>query len=361
MSAIQVSATTKKPLLAFIDHSFHLASGSSRFFIEVLEAEYSVTVFYDRRWEGKDGVDVDKIVRGGFETIVYWQSLGTLHDLIRLRRMNVVWVPMFDEVDEHPPVFWTLVGALGLKVICFSEALHARLSGRRIESVVVRYFPEPSPMSVAYDGVRVFLWQRCTEIAWPLVRNLISGAPIVEVVIKNDPDLGERFVPPPASDVELFNIRVVDDVKISEKTSTEAYQRMLFRCNVFIAPRLREGIGLSVLEAMATGMCVIAHDAPTMNEYIKSGDTGYLWSGPNPEPVDLMKFEEVGRRAQNNVREGHKHWLASLAALRKFIAIPAARRTIKPSLVGAVVGYSAWRLFRLFLRGRIARRAGTHG
>ena len=48
----------------------------------------------------------------------------------------------------------------------------------------------------------------------------------------------------------------------------------LSSCNIFIVPRMFEGIGLTFLEAMASGMFVISSDTPIMNEYISHKNNG---------------------------------------------------------------------------------------
>jgi glycosyltransferase involved in cell wall biosynthesis len=45
---------------------------------------------------------------------------------------------------------------------------------------------------------------------------------------------------------------------------------------VLLFPTKLEGLGLPLFEALASGMPVIATDAPPMNEYILQGPTGYL-------------------------------------------------------------------------------------
>ena len=79
----------------------------------------------------------------------------------------------------------------------------------------------------------------------------------------------------------------------------------------YIAPRVQEGIGMSFLEAMARGRCVVAADHPTMNEYIEHGKTGFLFQPDAVIPLEYSK-EQV-RIIQQNTRDfmqaGYEHWL----------------------------------------------------
>lgn len=67
-------------------------------------------------------------------------------------------------------------------------------------------------------------------------------------------------------------------------------QQYIQKSALYFAPRKYEGIGMSFLEAMASGRCVIAPDYPTMNEYIKNGETGYLYNFKRPQKI---KFDDI--------------------------------------------------------------------
>ena len=58
----------------------------------------------------------------------------------------------------------------------------------------------------------------------------------------------------------------------------EEYADLLGSCGLFAAPRRKEGIGLSFLDAMARGAFVLGYDSPTMNEYIRHAETGWLFN-----------------------------------------------------------------------------------
>jgi len=54
------------------------------------------------------------------------------------------------------------------------------------------------------------------------------------------------------------------------------YEKILCSKQIYIAPRIKEGIGLSFL-SMAAGRVVVAPNFPTMNEYIIHTENGYLY------------------------------------------------------------------------------------
>lgn len=71
--------------------------------------------------------------------------------------------------------------------------------------------------------------------------------------------------------------------------SKEEYSESIESCDWFVAPRLSEGIGMSFLDALALGVPVIAHDFPTMSEYVIKDVNGVLTDFDNDRKILLSK------------------------------------------------------------------------
>ena len=106
------------------------------------------------------------------------------------------------------------------------------------------------------------------------------------------------------------------------------YDALVERSNVYLAPRLSEGIGMGFLEAMANGMLVLAADAPTHDETISNWISGILFNPATPHHIDVAgSAARMGRMAWKTCELGHAKWLASLSSVVEFI-----RSTPRPSL-----------------------------
>ena len=138
--------------------------------------------------------------------------------------------------------------------------------------------------------------------------------------------------------------------------SPEEYAKVLRRCNIFLAPRAFEGIGLSFLEALSLGMAVVAPDNPTMNEYISSGENGYLYDMAKPIAPSWSDARGWGEEARRQCIEGREEWLRSVPALMDFLLTPrahAGRRSHDRQRTRAIVrswpGYVGYSVRKLLL------------
>lgn len=321
-----------KEKLAFIDHSFHQKSRATAFLVDLLEKEYHVTVFWDRSWQRKPRVDLNKIVETGFRTVVFFQIVHypkRVFDV--LRGLNVIVVPMYDACHDLSDSYWQKFA--GFKFLNFSRTLHEKFESLGYVSQYVQYFPPagaypaPALRSARSAGPAGFLWQRTEEIAWDRVKRVIQGTPFERFHIHNAPDPAgsnakegrEVYRPAVPSDEEKERYNITVSRWFPQRKD---YFGRLRDFNIYFAPRKYEGIGMSFLEAMGMGKCVVAPANPTMSEYIRHGETGLLYDPDNPEPLDFSQAAEIGANAAQYVKDGYKKWEASAKTLLSFIKTP---------------------------------------
>jgi len=89
---------------------------------------------------------------------------------------------------------------------------------------------------------------------------------------------------------------------------------------IYIAPRLKEGIGMAFLEQMAMGKCVVAHGDATMDEYIVDGKTGIIVNMRAPRRISKEEIDLVRSHMQNAAKEMHLCWLADEERLLSFFS-----------------------------------------
>jgi len=311
--------------IAFLGHSYHRKTGSSGFFLDLLERQAGVERFWDEAWHGGDPLDVDAIARGGFDAIVVWQLEVAASRLARSGHPNVTFVPMYDGCHALPDSYWLELGAI--KVLCFCTALWERLGRLGLRVRRVQFFPEPAPVERgdASTAPRGYFWQRQQDITWRTVRQILgesrfSGFTLCQAL---DPTYG-AFVAPADEEVARYSIGFS-----GWHGDRRAALAHLAAHDVYFAPRLREGIGMSFLEAMASGAAVVAADRPTMNEYVVHGVNGLLYDPDHPRPLDFTSHRALGRRALRTVEVGRAKWLRSTPGMIRFVLEPTAAHPAK--------------------------------
>jgi hypothetical protein len=296
---------TRRPRVALVDHSYHRITGSSRFFRDVLTGACDVVDVDLEQWRGGTQLTAAVVDALEVDVAVFFQVLPPLRDLLRLRT-PAVWVPMYDTAARRSGAFWRVLAAGGLRVVSFSRALSRRARSHGADVWDFTYYPDPSRFRAAAPqgaaGPRVLLWDR-GEVDFGTLRALLDDQPVEHIIVRTHADPGLHSTPPSTEDRERYNVRLVEG-----ELGRERHLDLLSDCTVFLAPRALEGIGHTNLEAMATGLAVVAPDRPTMNEYITHGHSGLLYDVLRPAPVDLHDATAIGARARAATATGRRRW-----------------------------------------------------
>lgn len=252
--------------VALVALAFHLDNTkSSQFFIDICAEHYE---------DFHVIADVDAwrdIPRLRPDVLVVWQRMFPPRELDSFGVKNIVLIPMYDACP-HTDDFWN--GYRPYKILCFSRTLYDFLSSRGFDALRVQYYMRPAAGEIGKRGERrAFYWERSALVDWPCIRSLIAGGRLESLDYHRALNIRERGKTEPSAE-EARRL----DISFSEWfEDNEAYAEMVRRNTIFFAPREAEGIGLSFIEALAWGLAVVAPNAPTMNEYIEDGVTGFLY------------------------------------------------------------------------------------
>ncbi len=336
----------------FLDLESHKATGSSDFFVELLRRRFSVVRRYAKSRLSRDMPKRSDVA--GFDCVVCWQLIpGNAQSLSWGK--PCVHVPMFDG-ETGNLVKWIRNALQGVRAIGFCQAECRLLERARVKSLHVRYFPAPSPFSPG-DPRRAFLWHR-GKLGFADVKRQLPASAFDELVVRCGRGEADAIS---EDDKSRYHVRTV---VANDGDTKESYLSLYSGCGVFFEPRYEEGIGLAFLEAMSAGKCVIAHDAPTMNEYIASGRNGILldFRDPQSAPVQLpdrQTVETIQRSAYETCVEGRRRWEAECedaildfidAAISEHRGMGFFKRLLWWLLLPAHLAWDAKTLFQKLLR-----------
>lgn len=303
---------SKKSLL-YIGHSYHNKTKSTCFLKDLLETKYQLTVLdFNPANEPYDKLNG---VKGQFfDVVVLFQIAPDLNRLKHfLRTKQWVFFPMYDAVENATFDFW--FSFKEAKIINFSKTLHEKIKSFGLDTSYIQYFPQSIEKKEPSQKDTIYFWQRVSSIQLALVEKLFSKIKLKKIFLHKALDPSHHFEAPSQA--------LQGKIEASSWYNTkEEMLRILQKASIYMAPRPTEGIGMSFLEAMAMGLCVVANNKPTMNEYIEHKKTGILYDLENPEPLEEFDALEIGKNAQNYIKQGYLQWEKEKFNILKWIDEP---------------------------------------
>ena len=293
--------------LLFIGPKFHEKTKSSRFMIDLLAPFYAIEVVSVDAVKGTKDHGLGAYASENYDVLLCWQVMLTKYDLCALSYQAGVFFPMYDGCPS-PVKVEKWLAYRDFKIISFSRMLAEKLAGIGMDVEYIQYFPKPI-QSLNYGDPRgVYLWNRREEIGLDCLYTVSSNLNIDKVHVHKALDPTQEF-------------KSVDRQKNVTVTYSEWYEHQedvltdVCKYAYYMAPRAREGIGMSFLEAMAAGRCVIAPNESTMNEYITDGVNGCLYNLNSPKPVVNKDVRGLQEAASAFVTEGYEKWLVESAQI----------------------------------------------
>lgn len=205
------------------------------------------------------------------------------------RERSLVWIPMWDHsAMRHPDPNWWAALPRPWRVVAFSEAVAhlARYApGRSLLSI--QFHRDPATVVPAdWNGPRVmYYWNRLGLVGPDFLKRICRALRIERLLFRPilDPNIPlERHYLLP----HQLGGTTVEEVPFHK--SKVAYLAQVIAANFLLAPRPFEGIGMVMVDALARGCAVLAADAPSASEYIRSGYNGVLMKRTNRRQADRL-------------------------------------------------------------------------
>lgn len=296
--------------LLFICHEFHKTTKSSDFIQEILKQKFEIKVVYFDPY--KNDFNIFNELKGEeFDILVLWQimpSLDKLQNFIKFKK--TAFFPMYDNTKTLNSSLWNEYKECN--IINFSKTFHEVCKKGGLSSFYIQYFPEPAEITDIGGENDIFFWQRTSKITTQTLEKLLCPQKIKNLYLHIKTDPKNKFIKPS----KLWNGKITETSWFETKDEMKAY---IQKSAIYFAPRKYEGIGMSFLEAMAAGRCVIAPDYPTMNEYITHGVNGYLYNLKNPQKIDISDVRIIQKNAEEYIKNGYENWEKEKFNIIKYI------------------------------------------
>lgn len=304
--------------IALLAHSHHKVTGSSDFLANLLRKLGTVETFFDESWMQRQAEWVAHFEPREFDCIVIFQA-HECFQYINRDHPNVVFVPMYDAMIWNGTFYWN-ERFNSAKTLCFSSALYREVTARSATSAYFQYYPDPEqyPRVQDYSVPRGYYWRRRNEINDETIQRLCKGFQFEHFTLHNVPDPNSGI----NDTARGPRVDALDYTVTGWHASEESHLNSVSKHNIYFAPRLCEGIGFGFLKAMSMGLCVVAPDTPTHDEYIAQMCTGILYRPHKPGAVDLRPYREIGSRARESIERGRRRWDSKSEEFLEFFATP---------------------------------------
>ena len=303
----------------FVGHGFHQRTNSSKFFIEYLESIFDLKCYWLTPHEADTNYPREFI--GFFDFAFFWQIMPDKRIIDYFSADRVVCIPMYDatgvyESDKFNPERWLPMKEYPF--ISFCRTFHHDLKNIGIQSFYLQYAPRTLPaltMCREYsERPKVLFLYRRPEISWDIVKRLLAPEDVESIHIHVMTDPKHQFVAPSKADMNAYNITI--STWFDDRSD---YDALLDNHDIFIAPRLYEGIGMAFIDAMVRGLCVVAPDRPTMIEYIEHKVCGLLFDPALPTRLDISNWKELGMAGRKKMEKLSHNFDTDSKILRLFL------------------------------------------
>lgn len=263
---------------------------------------------------------------------------------------QIVWLPMWDHVFGQPQRWWNALPK-SLRLVAFSDGVYHHAVQAGLKTLRLQYYKNPEQFApVDWSNGRVLLyWNRTGLIGPRFLEQLCRALKVDKLLFRSQTDPNYQNATFELS--SSIGNTLVETLPVFQ--TRQEYLEATKEANIFIAPRPNEGVGMAFLEAMARGCMVFAHNRPTMNEYISSGENGYLFTrkwtskrvlrgirtelaqhnvGNRPafefllrendqnwDEISMLNIESMGQLARQQQSVGYETWHKSLEAYVRFI------------------------------------------
>jgi len=303
--------------IAFVDDLCHKKTGSTEFLVDVLNKTNIVKRFWGNGFKKFDKKELGQINNWKPDLILFFQRIPNFLILNKFNCKNLVFVPMHDQEIHYGFMERKLLDLslfitktfFKLRVLCFCNADSVYYNN--FDLLLVKYYPKPVKSRPILKDKVLFFWERIDSLPFSKLMEMFDLKQFEKVYFMQRNDAGceclhHSFYKLPK------NVIVVDNW-----LSKRNYEKIMNECNIAVAPRLCEGIGHGFLDYMARGVCIIAYDLPTHNEYIINGFNGILFK--NFSYIDLKDWRRFGRNAFDTISMGNERWLIDIDNILEWV------------------------------------------
>jgi len=301
--------------MAFVDFWSHRYTKSGDFLREIFSEKFEITNFW---WEPNKKIPLNEI--NNFDYIFFFHVMFPYQLMKKFINKKIMWAPMYDALsfknNFFRKIFWKQISNLGIKVLKFSNKITESIENEAVESLNLRYYIKPKISEPGYrKKINIFFWDR-GRIKIQDWLNYFDINDINQIIYLPIPDPGKK-------NIYLDNLTEDQSKKFiilkENFLSKTEYLNLLKNCDVFVAPRKQEGIGMTVVEAISRGMYIVAYNDSTMNEYINNIKLGFIYDYKTKIKVNINNILNNYKFRSEIALNNYEKWIFDKEKIISFL------------------------------------------
>ena len=259
----------KKQNLAFVDHPFHKNTQSSIFLRNILKKKYNITNIW------KHNCTYQELKK--YDVIVFWQYFIDFNNLIKLNKKKIIWVPMYDSLNNFDRNIFKICSMFkNISILSFSKNISKICIKEKISYLDLNYMKKPINVKLN-KKFNILFWYRGNVKIKDWI-NTVNGLKYDNIFYYELIDPSYKRENLTMSFIKENRIKII---KSNYKKNNHIFLKYLKSSSVFVAPRIKEGIGMSIIEAMRYCKFIIGYDENTLNQYIINNKLGIFYNKLN--------------------------------------------------------------------------------
>lgn len=290
--------TRLKSNLAFVDHPFHKKTKSGNFLREIFKKKFRIKNYW------KSEFTIYELKR--YKYIFFFQNFLSMSEILKLKNSLIVWAPMYDSLTNFDPNIWEICSKFNnIKILSFSNEITKLCKKHKLNYLNCKFYLPPQKKINRQKKLNIFFWYRGQINLYDWIK-FFDLRDINKIFFYHlvDPYFKEFKIK--KLDRHKFKINFI---KGNFKKRESLYLKKIKDSDVFVAPRKKEGIGMSFLEALSFSKFIVGYKDSTMSEYINNHKIGFLFNEKTKKKILLEDIYNYRLYRHEHQKKEFKKWL----------------------------------------------------
>ena len=294
-----------KKKLAFVDYWHHEHTRSGDFLRSIFSEYFLIDDYW---WSRNRDIPIEKLKE--YDHIFFFHTLFPYRSLVKLRGKKIMWTPMYDGLNFNSKIFewifWKQIELMNIKILCFSNQIKNKAEKYDLENLSLKYFSKPILNENRFTQIpfNILFWYR-GHVKLKDWINLFQSSDVKKIIYLDIPDPNYKSENIDENFLMNYKIKVI---KIPFSKSKLNFIKHLEESDIFIAPRFKEGLGHSFVEAISMGKYIVAYNDATMNEYIINEKIGFLFDVNNKSKINIKNIINYKNYRIDYAKKNYNEW-----------------------------------------------------